>query len=205
LGWVLAPVAGGVLLLAHLVNKVALDDRIGELQASAEHNVWSWTATVATLSAGLAVLLYAPRSRHPTRAWALALLLVYFALDDFVEIHESLGESASSALGLPDYVGPRLWTLLYLPLTGAVAALLWLLASELGGRARAGILAGMGLLAAGYLFELLGVGTKRLEEQGYEFPHALRAGLEESAELSGWILLAAGLTAGMLAPARRVP
>jgi hypothetical protein len=199
LGWTLAGVAGSALLLAHLVNHIALDDRIGELQASAEHNVWSWAASMSTLAAGLAALLYARWSPRPGRAWALGALLVYFALDDWVEIHENLGEDVSDALGLPDYVGPRLWVALYLPLTGAVVALLWLVAEEIGGRARRGILAGVGLLAAGYALEAAGIVTKRLEERGYDLPHAVRAGLEEGTELAGSIVLAAGLTAAMLA------
>ena len=204
LGWVLAGSTGAILLLAHLVNHVALDDRIGELQASAEQNVWSWAASMATLVAGLSALLYAGSSRHSRRAWTLGALLVYFALDDYIEIHEHLGDGVSDALSLPDYVGPRLWVVLYLPLVGAVAALLWLLAAELGGRLRNGILAGAALLAAGYLLEAAGIATKRLEDAGYELPHALRAGLEESAELAGWIVLAAALTAAMLAAPRRV-
>ncbi len=198
LGWTLASVAGGVLLLAHVVNHVALDDRIVELQASAERNVWSWAASMATLAAGLSALLLGQWCRRPWQAWTLGALLVYFALDDYVEIHEHLGDGVSEALGFPEYVGPRLWVVLYLPLLGAAAALLWLIAEELEERARNGILGGAALLAAGYLLEGAGIGTKRLESQGYELPHAVRAGLEESAELAGWIVLAAALTAGML-------
>jgi hypothetical protein len=202
LGRALGLVAGATLLLAHLVNHIALDDRIGELQASAEHNVWSWAASMATLVAGLAVLLYTRSSPHPGRAWALGALLVYFALDDWVEVHENLGEDVSDALGFPGYVGPRLWVALYLPLIGAVVALLWLVAEEVGGRARQSIVAGMGLLAAGYALEAFGIVTKRLEERGMELPHAVRAGLEEGTELAGWIVLAGGLTAAMLATTR---
>lgn len=159
---------------------------------------------MATLAAGLAALLYTRSSPHPGRAWVLGALLVYFALDDWVEIHENLGEDVSDALGFPGYVGPRLWVALYLPLIGAVVALLWLVAEEVGGRARQSIVAGMGLLAAGYALEAFGIVTKRLEERGVELPHAVRAGLEEGTELAGWIVLAGGVTAGMLAP-RRVP
>lgn len=204
-GWALAGITGTIFLLAHVVNHVALDDRIGELQASAEQNIWSWAASMATLVAGLSTLIYARSARRTRRAWALGALLVFFALDDYVEIHENLGDDVSDALSLPDYVGPRLWVVLYLPLLGAAAALLWSLAEELGGRARSGILAGAALLAAGYLLEGLGILTKRLEDRGVELPHALRAGLEESAELAGLIVLASALTAGMLGtpPERR--
>jgi hypothetical protein len=205
LGWTLGAAAGATLLVAHLVNHVALDNRIGTLQASAEHNVWSWAASMTTFAAGIAALLYAHWSPHPRRALALGALLVYFALDDWVEIHENVGDEVSEALGLPGYVGPRLWVALYLPLAGAVVALLWLVAEESGGRARRAILGGLALLAAGYGLEAIGIVTKRFEERGVELPHAVRAGLEEGAELAGWVVVAAGLSAAMLLAPRRAP
>jgi hypothetical protein len=205
LGWALGAAAGASLLLTHLVNHIALDNRIDALQASAEHNVWSWAASMTTFAAGLAALLYARWSPRPRRALALGVLLIYFALDDWVEIHENLGVSVSDFLGLPGYVGPRLWVALYLPLVGAVVALLWLVAEEAGGRARRAIVGGLALLAAGYALEATGIVTKRLEERGVELPHAVRAGLEEGTELAGWVVVAGGLSAAMLLAPRRAP
>jgi hypothetical protein len=205
LGWTLGATAGATLLVTHLVNHVALDNRIGELQASAEHNIWSWAASMTTFAGGLAALLYARWSPHPRRALALGVLLVFFALDDWVEIHENLGDEVSDLLGLPGYVGPRLWVALYLPLAAAVVALLWLVADEAGGRARRAIVGGLALLAAGYALEAIGIVTKRLEERGVELPHAVRAGLEEGTELAGWVVVASGLSAAMLLAAKRAP
>jgi hypothetical protein len=204
-GWTLGAAAGGALLAAHLVNHIALDNRIGELQASAEHNVWTWAASMATFAAGLAAVLYARWSPRPRRPLALGVVLVYFALDDWVEIHENFGDGVSDLLGLPGYVGPRLWVALYLPLVGAAVVLLWLVAEEIGGLARRAMIGGLGLLAAGYALEAIGIVTKRLEERGVELPHAVRAGLEEGTELAGWIVVAAGLAAGMFLAARRAP
>ena len=203
LGRTFALLAGAALLLGHVVNHVALDDRIGDLQASAEHNLWSWAATMATLAAGIAALLHARSSRAPREAVALGVLLVFFSADDFLEIHENAGLDVSEWLGLPDYVGPRLWVVLYLPLAGAGLVLLWRVAAELGGRARSTVLLGVALFASGYLLEAAGIVTKRIEESGFDLPHLLRAGLEESVELAGWILVAAGLTAGALLAASR--
>ena len=203
LGRGLALVGGTALLLGHVFNHVALDDRIGELQASAEHNVWSWAATMATLAAGLAALLHSRSSSAPRESVALGALLVFFSLDDFLEIHENAGLDVSESLGLPDYVGPRLWVFLYLPLAAAGLVLLWRVAAELGGRPRSSILLGVALFGSGYVLEAAGIVTKRIEESGYELPHLIRAGLEESVELAGWILVAAGLSAGMLAAASR--
>jgi hypothetical protein len=203
LGRGLALVGGTALLLGHVFNHLALDDRIGELQASAEHNVWSWAATMATLAAGLAALLHSRSSSAPRESVALGALLVFFSLDDFLEIHENAGLDVSESLGLPDYVGPRLWVFLYLPLAAAGLVLLWRVAAELGGRPRSSILLGVALFGSGYVLEAAGIVTKRIEESGYELPHLIRAGLEESVELAGWILVAAGLSAGMLAAASR--
>ena len=201
LGRAFALLGGAALLLGHVVNHLALDDRIGELQASAEHNVWSWAATMATLAAGLAALLHSRSSSAPRESAALGVLLVFFSLDDFLEIHENAGLDVSESLGLPDYVGPRLWVVLYLPLAAAGLLLLWRVAAELGGRPRSSILLGVALFGSGYLLEAAGIVTKRIEEGGFELPHLIRAGLEESVELAGWILVAAGLAAGMLAAA----
>jgi hypothetical protein len=203
LGRGFALVGGAALLLGHVVNHVALDDRIGELQASAEHNVWSWAATMATLAAGLAALLHSLSSSAPRESAALGVLLVFFSLDDFLEIHENAGLDVSESLGLPDHVGPRLWVVLYLPLAAVGLLLLWRVAAELGGRPRSSILLGVALFGSGYLLEAAGIVTKRIEESGFDHPHLIRAGLEESVELAGWILVAAGLAAGMLAAASR--
>jgi hypothetical protein len=202
-GRIFALLGGAALLLGHVVNHVALDDRIGEFQASAEHNAWSWAATMATLAAGLAALLHSRSTSSPRESVALGILLVFFSLDDFLEIHENAGLDVSEALGLPDYVGPRLWVLLYLPLAAAGLVLLWRAAAELGGRPRSSILLGVALFGSGYVLEAAGIVTKRIEEGGFDLPHLIRAGLEESVELAGWILVAAGLTAGMLAAASR--
>jgi hypothetical protein len=202
-GRIFALLGGAALLLGHVVNHVALDDRIGELQASAEHNVWSWAATMATLAAGLAALLHSRSSSAPRESVALGLLLVFFSLDDFLEIHENAGLDVSESLGFPDYVGPRVWVVLYLPLAAAGLVLLWRVAAELGGRPRSSILLGVALFGSGYVLEAAGIVTKRIEESGFELPHLIRAGLEESVELAGWILVAAGLSAGMLAAASR--
>ena len=74
--------------------------------------------------------------------------------------------------------------------------LLWRVAAELGGRPRSSILLGVALFGSGYLLEAAGIVTKRIEESGFELPHLIRAGLEESVELAGWILVAAGLQPG---------
>jgi hypothetical protein len=74
--------------------------------------------------------------------------------------------------------------------------------SSAGGRGSS-ILLGVALFGPGYVLEAAGIVTKRIEESGFELPHLIRAGLEESVELAGWILVAAGLAAGMLAAASR--
>jgi hypothetical protein len=129
----------------------------------------------------------------------LAAALAYLSLDDFIELHERLGDWVGDELGLPEAIGPRIWVIVYLPVLVAAALLLVWSALSSPPRPRRYQLAGIGLLVAAVLSEGLGVLTKLLEEHGIETPHRLRAGLEEGLELGGWILIAAGLVAVLYA------
>jgi hypothetical protein len=66
------------------------------------------------------------------------------------------------------------------------------------------MLAGIALLGAGILLELLGIATKRLQLDGTAWPHAVRGAFEEAAELSGWIMVASALTAVLVLELARV-
>jgi hypothetical protein len=198
---VLAVGATAAQTLIHLVNLFALGDRYYHLDVSAEQTAFSWASTVATFAAACAALLLAARPDTPRRGrmLLLAAALAYLSLDDFIELHERLGDWVGDELGLPEAIGPRIWVIVYLPVLVAAALLLVWSALSSPPRPRRYQLAGIGLLVAAVLSEGLGVLTKLLEEHGIETPHRLRAGLEEGLELSGWILIAAGLVAVLYA------
>jgi hypothetical protein len=197
----LAAAAAVGLVLGHLANEFVLDQRVVQLRASAEGTGWTWAASMATLAAGLAAGLLGLLTgrRAPL---ALLFLLAFFALDDFVEIHERLGVEVADAVALPSWIGARIWTLIYLPLLGLALLLGWMVSRSLERPMRRLIALGAASLAAGVVLEVAGIVTKKVEEeQGRPTPHEVRAGFEEAAELAGWILVAAGLTAGALAAA----
>ena len=200
-GLVLAVAGTAVQTLIHLVNLFALGDRYYHLDVSAEQTAFSWASTVATFAAACAALLLAARPDTPRRGrmLLLAAALAYLSLDDFIELHERLGDWVGDELGLPEAIGPRIWVIVYLPVLVAAALLLVWSALSSPPRPRRYQLAGIGLLVAAVLSEGLGVLTKLLEEHGIETPHRLRAGLEEGLELGGWILIAAGLVAVLYA------
>jgi hypothetical protein len=196
----LAATAAVALVAGHLVNEFLLDRRVVQLYASAEHTAWTWAASMATLAAGLACgLLGFLGGRR--MALALGGLLAFFALDDFVEVHERLGVEAADALSLPTWIGPRMWTLLYLPLLGLALVLGRRVLRDLERPVQRTVALGAALLATGVALEVVGIATKRAHEEGLGTPHEVRAGFEEAVELAGWILVAGGLTAGALAAA----
>lgn len=190
--------------VAHATNVLAFDSRYFSLDASAEGNAFAWASTMATFAAACgAAVLGLLDARNRTLALALTTLLLFLSLDDFVEIHEKLGERVGERLDLPDAIGVRIWVVLYLPLLALVALALWRLARDMPERIRRYLALALVLLVAGVLSEGLGVITKELEEEGIETPHRLRSGLEEALELGGWILLAAALVAAVYAVLER--
>jgi hypothetical protein len=196
-GVALAVAGVAIQTLVHVVNLFVLDDRYYHLDVSAEKTVFAWASSAATFAAACASLLIAAIPQTKRRLWMLilGLLLAQLSLDDFVEIHERLGVEVDDLLDLPEFIGPRVWVVVYFPLLVVAAALLVWSALESPPRPSRYQLAGLGLLVLGVASEALGVFTKLLEEHGIESPHRLRAGLEEGLELGGWILIAAALTA----------
>ena len=196
----LATTAAVALLAGHLVNEFLLGGRVVQLQASAEQTAWTWAASMATLAAGLAAGLLGFLVGRRAEL-GLTALFAFFALDDFIEVHERLGVEAAEALSLPTWIGVRVWTLIYLPLLGLALVLGWHIARNLAPELRRTIATGTALLVVGVFLETAGAATKWLDEQGWPAPHAVRAGFEEAVELAGWILVAAGFAAGALAAA----
>jgi hypothetical protein len=66
------------------------------------------------------------------------------------------------------------------------------------------MLAGIALLGAGLLLELVGIATKRLSSTGQPGRTPYRGAFEEAAELSGWIVVASALTAALVLELARV-
>lgn len=199
LGVIAAVAAVTTQTLAHLANEFVFDDRFEALDADFEGNAFTWASSAAVLAVALAALLHAVAFRRRFHEFVLIVAIgTLFSLDDAVQIHERLAlRLGEDLLGLPDYAAVRLWLVLYLPLLLVIAALLWIVASEAWAPAGRTIRVGLGALVASIPFELAGVVTRPLADDGTDAPEVVRVAIEEALELGGWIVVAAGIMAAV--------
>lgn len=198
LGSALAIVGVSVQTVSHLVNEFVLDGEVRNLDADAEFATFAWAGSVAIFASALgAALVAVVDDRAPLHL--VAAVLAFLSLDEVVQIHERLALRLTEGFDLPDYVGVRLWLVLYAPLLLAVAWALWGIGRRLPDEIRRILLGGLGLLVAAVALEGVGLATKWLGERGVEWPDVLRIAAEEAAELGGWILVATALLAGAFA------
>jgi hypothetical protein len=186
-------------VLGHVGNEWILDGRVANLDVGEEGNAPTWASSVATFTAAFAaLLLLLAEGRARLGLLGLAALLAWFSLDDIIQAHERVSGKLDVLESLPDYVRTRLWLPVYLPLLAVAGYLLFRAAAEAPARAARFIRAGLLLLVAGIAFEVVGLATKWLARRDVVWPDDIRIGLEEGIELSGWILVATGLTAAAL-------
>jgi hypothetical protein len=185
---------------AHLSNEYLFDDRFAGLDADVEGNAFTWASSVATFALAMAAFLHAVVFSTRKREFSLLVALgVLFSVDDAVQYHERLGLGlGEDLLGLPDYLAVRMWLVLYLPLLLLAGALLWVVAATLWEPAGRTLRLGLALLVASIPVEIVGAGTRWLEEEGTDVPNDLRIAVEEGLELGGWILAAVGITTGFV-------
>jgi hypothetical protein len=187
--------------LTTALNLFVVDGSADSLDATIEGGVWTWAAAGAALVGAAAAAAFAFALDAPRRYWLLAAGLAFRSLDDWLVLHERVGDWFGDALGTPEYVG-GLWVLAYPPVLAVVGWGLWRTASETHPAVRRTLLVSLVLLAASVAVELTGIGTKALEEStGNADPHDLRAIVEEGAELAAWILAAGGLLAHLVGAA----
>jgi hypothetical protein len=189
----LAVTLGLALIAAHLLNSFALDGSVRQLDADEERTIFSWASSSATFAGALVAMLLAlwlPRLRF--RFGALAAILAFFSLDDAIGVHEVLSEVSTDDLGLPIAAQRLLWPVGYLPLAAVAITVLASVAQT--GRRRTYMIAGVGLLALAIASELASVMWNGLFFDS-ETLDVLEVAVEESAELAGWILVAASLAA----------
>jgi hypothetical protein len=192
--------------LTTAVSLFALDGSAESLDATIEGGLWTWAAAGSALvaaAAAAAVATVDAGSSRARRMWLLAAVLAFFSLDDWLVLHEEVGEWFRDELGAPEYVG-GLWVLAYPPLLLVACWGLWRTAAEASPSLRRLLLASLVLLAAAVIVEFLGVGTKAIEEStGNAVAHDLRAIVEEGAELAAWVLAAGALLGALVAEAMR--
>ena len=202
LGVGLALAAAFVQTTSHLVNEFLLDGEVRNLDADAEFATFAWAGSVAIFAAGLGATLLAAVRREPRVLYVVGAVLAFLSLDEIVQVHEQLALELGDGLGLPDYVGVRLWLVLYGPLLLVIALILWRYALGLVEEVRRTLVRGIGLLVSAVALEAVGLPTKWLAERDVRWPDELRIAAEEAAELGGWILVATAFFAVLCSPTR---
>jgi hypothetical protein len=195
-----AAIAGGVQTFVGVVNELAFEASF--LNPDEEGSIFQIATAVVTAAGGVAVVAHAVR--HRLRRKPLLLLggiLLYFAADDLLAIHERLGEATGEFLfGLPAHVAVRLWILVLAPLLVAAVVLLVAEARRADAPIRRVLIGGLATLGAAVLVEVGGAVTRSpaFIQQVSGKPETIRYLLEEALELAGWVLVAGGLWARAL-------
>lgn len=196
----LAIIAVSVQTVLHLANALVFNSRFEPLDAGFEGNTFTWASSVAVFGAALAMVIFAlvfPQSRGSSLL--LAAILAFFSLDDVVQVHEMVGWDFATGLGMPEYLGGRLFLILYAPLFALAAILLWKVGRRAHGWSSKAIIIGLALLVLAIGGEGLG-GVLQFATDG-DFAdsaaHDLEIAFEEGAELGGWILIATALAAAL--------
>lgn len=176
----------------HLFNGWALDYRWGALNAAEDESVFGWASTAVTFGAALGVMLFAATRRFRLAGpFALAAIIAFLSLDDFIELHERVG-GLWETLGLWEKADRLVWPAIFLPLLAAAFVLALRLSAD--GPARAGRLVrtGLILLVAAVVLEVASQGLYHLGWDDQDLPLVIEVVAEEGAELAGWILVATG-------------
>lgn len=197
LGFGIALSVAGVLVQTalHLTDIVAFDRGVNAFDADEDFSAASWASIAATFGAAFAALLLGLILRHRFFV-ALGALFAFLSFDDFMRIHERVGEIGLRLGAESEWeIGRVIWPLIFLPLFSTAAVLLWLTAGRFAGRASTLIRSGLVLLAGAVVLEASSTALFHLGYGHRSWPYETEVILEEGAELTGWIWIATALTA----------
>jgi hypothetical protein len=188
---------------AHVVNRAWVENR--HLNADVDGNLLTWFTAGATVAGALAALTIALFVReHRIQLVLLSAILGLLALDDVIAVHERVGGKTTGLLGIEGDYGRALWPVLYFPLLIFVLVALWQLAGRTFAPAALAIRLGLGLLVAAVAAEVLWSAWHLRGGHIGDWPDTIQVAIEEGMEFAGWILIASGLTAVVLARVRSV-
>lgn len=201
IGLWLALACGLIVLVAHSVNALALDDRFFELNARSEGTFFTWLSTSAAFGAALAAAVSALLlPRHRWRLAVVAVAFAYASVDDLLTLHERLGQALfMDGLSLSKELASRLEILVFAPLLGAGLLAAWSMSRELERRIGSTLRTGLIVLVVALALELVAGSTRLLLDGPLAWIDELRIGTEEGMELAGWIVVATGLLAALCA------
>jgi hypothetical protein len=195
-GVLLAVAAAALQTAAYLANAYLLDWGIQNLDADSDGNTFTWATTVTTFTAAQCAVVLGFLSYAPLRTMlALGAILAFLSLDDLARLHEHAGGHLASTLDLHRSASKLIWPTVMLPLIAVAAVILFRLGRRAAGPAGRAVVVGLALLTAAVLAEIL---SAPISNDVGEYPTPLyvaEVAFEEAAELTGWILIAAGLCA----------
>jgi hypothetical protein len=192
-GAVVACAAAAAVVSAQLVNDLVFDRRYWHLNADVEGNALTWVSAIVTAAAA-ALAITLSRALGSRRLAVVGVILAFFAIDDIAALHERMGQGLDS-LGLPHADG--IWFPVYLPLF-AFAFFTLLATGRRVDQIGSALLAGLLLLGFALVGEVATAFLDALDRTEHGVWYSLEVGLEEAAELAGWILITAGLGAGLV-------
>jgi hypothetical protein len=191
-GVALACVLAASVAVVQVVNDLAFDRRYWHLNADVDGNALTWVSAFA-IAATAALALTLSRTLESKRLTVVGVILAFFAIDDIAALHERMGQGLD-ALGLPHADG--IWFPVYLPLFAFVFLTLLTVARRVEQVGRA-VLAGLLLLGLALFGEVATAFLDVLDRTDHGLWYTVEVGIEEAAELAGWILIAAGLGAAL--------
>lgn len=201
--WTAAVAAVGQALIGGANSLTVASD---VLNPDEEGSLFQLLTAATTALAGVAAAAHALRfPARRGRFGALAAILLYFAADDVLIIHEWLGDQVGEGVfGFPDHIAVRMWIVVLAPLLAAAFVLVAAEALRAGPPLRTVLLGGLASLVAAVAVEVVGVVTRSPSfiERVSGKPETLRYLVEESFELGGWVLIAGGLWALLAHDAR---
>lgn len=196
IGIVLAAAAAAFVVVSQFVYVFAFDAEVGALNADAENNTFSWlSSSVTFVGAFVALLLSVVDTRRRNAFLLLAAVLAFFSLDDTLQLHEDAGTRVADALSLDSGLVHGVWPVIFFPLLAFAFILIWRVSGQLADRTQRTLRVGLALLVVGVLAEGAASAWYGSGEDAENFVGALEIGVEEGAELAGWILVVTGLTA----------
>jgi hypothetical protein len=194
-GFVLAVTGAVIQASLHLLDVYALDGRVDAINSdnAGEGNVFTWASSSATFAAALFCLLLAlVETQRRALFGCVAGALALFSLDDAMALHERAGEAVLRFLDISVRYSRLSWPVLLLPLMALIALTIWRYAAHVTSDERRALRGGIVLLGL----------AVALEVALFPAPHGSHAreilepsfvAAEESIELAGWIVIAAGL------------
>lgn len=187
------------LVVLHLFDQLALDARFEAIDADEDESAWSWASVSAEAVAGAILALLAATVVGSRTMKFAAFVMAYLSLDDFIRIHENIG---SLITPFPHSVR-ILWPLLYFPLLASLMVVLWRLCEGRPSQVALLVRSGLLILAVAVVLEGLTPVLFAIDQGHESFGYELEVAVEEGFELSGWLLIAGGMGAALIAQLAR--